>query len=77
MVRSFSLGGLRWSEGDVRRLRALAGRGCALHEVAQKLGRSHYAILWQADRYGIAIRREQQGSPFQTNRGAGIDRAIV
>lgn len=49
--------GLRWSEGDLRRLRALAARGEPLAVIATRLGRTVEAVQWQADKRGIALRR--------------------
>jgi len=59
MVRTHLLRqGLRWSAGDVRRLRELAARKEPLRVIATKLGRTPQSVQWQADKRGIVLARE-------------------
>jgi hypothetical protein len=48
-----SRNGLRWSEGDLRRLRAFADRKTPFDQIAKRLGRTLQSIRWKAERLGI------------------------
>ena len=64
-----------WTSEELEELRALVSH-CTLSEVAQRLGRTYYAVAMKASRLGIA---ERAGSRMKRKvpRGSGLNKQTV